>query len=571
MADTHHLTKRNNVWYFMRRVPKAWRSKVGKEFFKVSLGTGNLAEAKTRRTIEELKADAMLAELAKAEQNGIKLTKANAQPASLSVLLEYVRNAVSADDERSRNELMTDPPSADELLDMKIEAETDLQILQNPDEPERHRMVQSWAKPILTKASVTPEDEHAEMQFAEWVRRGLVELARRRLNRFSENFEKDFHDKLFDPAAQTEVTFGALTKIYWAEKKDEFDANGVSEKRADKVKAVLQYLDEAVGSGIAVSSIDDDVVQKVRTLLAKTPANRTKLYGHLPLEEAIKRGVNEGKAVLSSQTQRLYLEILKGVLKVARRKKLLQFNPAEDVKPIAKPATTADQKRLPLTNQQLLSFFGSSFFQSCAPKASLPYDKPDRDWRFWMPLVMVFMGPRPNEVAQLMVRDIKQSAAGTWYLDMVEDHGEETAKSLKTSSSRRRIPLHPELERIGFLSFVEKRRKDSSSIDARLFPNLKPNKYGNRAWYAARRFNEVFLPAAITLGPRQSLYSLRHNVRDALRRINAPADALLAIAGWSPSEKAVSDDYGDPGNPDLYTEWVAAITYPGLDLSFLYV
>lgn len=571
MADTHHLIKRNNVWYFMRRVPNTWRSKVGREFFKVSLGTGNLAEAKTRRTIEELKVDAMLAELAKAEQQGLDASKSSTEPVSLSVLLEYVRSSVSTEDERSRKELLTAPPTADELSDMKIDAELDLQILQDPDEPERHRMVQSWAKPILAQASVVPEDEHAYMQFAEWVRRGLVELARRRLDRYSENFGKEFHDKLFDPAALTEVTFGALTKMYWAEKKEEFDANSVSKKRADKVMAVLKYLDEAVGSATPVSSIDDDVVQKVRTLLAKTPTNRTKLYGDISLNDAIDRGLKEGKCALSSQTQRLYLEIFKGVLNTARRKKLVQFNPAEDAKPIAKPAVTADQKRLPLTTQQLIAFFGSSFFQSCAPKASQPYDKPDRDWRFWMPLIMVFMGPRPNEIAQLMVRDVKQSAAGTWYIDMVEDHGDETAKSLKTSSSRRRIPLHPELEKIGFLTFVEKRRKESPSFDARLFPNLKPNKYGNRAWYAARRFNETFLPASITLGPRQSLYSLRHNVRDALRRINAPADALLAIAGWSPSEKAVSDDYGDPGNPDLYTKWVAGIAYPGLDLSFLYL
>jgi len=51
--------------------------------------------------------------------------------------------------------------------------------------------------------------------------------------------------------------------------------------------------------------------------------------------------------------------------------------------------------------------------------------------------------------------------------------------------------------------------------------------------------------------------------------VKAPAETLLAVCGWSPSGKAVSDDYGDPGDPDLHAEAVAQISYPDLDLSFL--
>lgn len=79
-----------------------------------------------------------------------------------------------------------------------------------------------------------------------------------------------------------------------------------------------------------------------------------------------------------------------------------------------------------------------------------------------------------------------------------------------------------------------------------------------------------FCPGEIVLGPRQSLYSLRHNVRDALRRLKAPDETLLAVCGWAPNGKAVSTDYGDYGHPDLHAEWVERIAYDGLDLSFLY-
>ncbi|SCW52178.1 hypothetical protein SAMN02927924_01003 [Sphingobium faniae] len=133
---------------------------------------------------------------------------------------------------------------------------------------------------------------------------------------------------------------------------------------------------------------------------------------------------------------------------------------------------------------------------------------------------------------------------GVWYMSMTD---EKDGNSLKTQASRRRVPIHSELIQIGFLQFVGRQKQLGAS--ARLFPTLKPNKYGNLAWYPVKRFNEQFLPAAMTLEERQSLYSLRHNVRDALRRVKAPAETLLAVTGWLPSGKAISDNYGDPGNP----------------------
>ena len=70
--------------------------------------------------------------------------------------------------------------------------------------------------------------------------------------------------------------------------------------------------------------------------------------------------------------------------------------------------------------------------------------------------------------------------------------------------------------------------------------------------------------------PNQSFYSLRHNFRDALRRIGAPADALQALGGWSQG-RLVSDDYGDKANPDYQTQFINEVAYAGLDLSHLYV
>ena len=98
-------------------------------------------------------------------------------------------------------------------------------------------------------------------------------------------------------------------------------------------------------------------------------------------------------------------------------------------------------------------------------------------------MICLFMGMRPNEAAQMHVEDLRCTSKGTWYLDIVaagdeDDNGRSSsAKTLKTATSRRKIPVHPELIEIGFLQFVHTRKKTASG--PRLFPDLKQEKGGN--------------------------------------------------------------------------------------------
>jgi integrase len=145
--------------------------------------------------------------------------------------------------------------------------------------------------------------------------------------------------------------------------------------------------------------------------------------------------------------------------------------------------------------------------------------------------------------------------------------GQRCGKTLKTVTSRRKIPLHPELIKIGFVQFVEQRKESGGG--PRLFPDLKPDGYGNHATYALKRFREVYLPAAIEVMPRQSFYSFRHSWRDALRRIDAPDSTLEAVGGWSQGK--TSDAYGDASDPDHQIKIVEKISFPGVDLSALHL
>lgn len=576
VAKTPHLQKRGNVWHYYRRVPLHLAPVIGKKFIKQSLGVSDLKQAKALRNALNVKVDA---EFAAAEQAIASPGQTHdIAPVSLAVLTEHLRSHIEQIDQRSAQRLLSDPPDSEEQrCEMRMDAEIATQILRNRDDPRASEWVMRTSNEVLSSANAQLVGDMTVAQFEETVRRGLLELAARKIDRLDDAHDRTHHDHLFDPQRAPSVTFGELADVFWAERLTSYQTNNVNQKRIDKVKAELSFLREAVGDSTPLSSINDDTVQHVRGLLAALPANRRKFYPKLGIAQAIERGQKEGKRVIDPVTQARYLDCLRDVLTVAVRKQYLRGNPALGIKPIKKSKTPASAKRAPLSVEQICAFFTGGFYKSFTADAPKPYTKQDRAWRFWLPLIMAFSGARPKEIAQLMWADVQQTPNGTWYLNVIETEDEDVEatpkgaeKTVKTESSRRRIPLHPELIRIGFLGFVNQQKKKAGHKNARLFPDLKPDHYGNVATYANRRFNEVFLPAEITLAKNQVFYSFRHSVRDAMRRAKVPAETLLAVTGWSPAGKAVSDDYGDPGNPDLHIEWVEKIDYPGLDLTFLH-
>lgn len=560
VADTLHLQKRGETWFYYRRIPRHLVPALGKQFIKRSLGVTSLADAKKLRPIEDLKADALFAAAEKAE------APTAAPTVSLAVLTEHVRQTVEMLDKGAAKSLAEDPPvDAAERAEMRQDVELDLQALRDPSDPNSHQAVQSIANRMAAEKGVdTGQPGFPTAEFFDLIRRGLVEVERRRLGRYDHGHAAPFYDPAFDPARAPAVTFGELADAYLAEKVAEYDASGVAQKRVDKVRAAVTTFRDIIGEKTLVNMIDDDMVQAARATVAKLPINRVLKYPKLTVAQAIEQGAKDKRATLSPISQGVMLDTFRDVLKLAVRKKYLTSNPAEGLKPLAKDKVALGDKRKPFTEAQIAQFFASPFYKAVAAGT---YKKPDAAWRKWLPLLMAFTGARPNELCQLHIDDLKRTEKGTLYLD-ITDEGE--GKKVKTKSSRRRVPLHKELIGLGFVEFVEGRRKAAGKNGPRLFHELKADFYGdNFAWYANKRFNEAFLRDAIELTDRQTLYSFRHSFRDGMRRAKAGPDALLFICGWSPSGAAVSDAYGDGGNPDLHVEAVNAVSYEGLSLDHL--
>jgi integrase len=574
-VSDQHLQRRNGVYYYRRRVPLQLVAKLGKKFVQVSLHTTSLKEAKKRRTLRDLEWDAKFAALSSPAHGGddpAVQTPALTQPLSENELLQLVRDYVARQDQLARKREVTDyPENPAQRAEMAIEDELESQILQSREHPQTQQWIYLAGQEALKAIGRSFEDPAIPGEaLAELVRRALLELTRRRHARFVDDHRRSFFDELFDASRSPKERFGKLAEQRLRLVEEDAAINKLGAKGLDRQRAAMALIREIVGDETFLDAVDYDACLRVRTVLARLPRNRNKLYSDLPVDQAIARAEKEGKPRLAPVTQERYLAALRDILDLAAKKRLITVNPAEGLTPIKRDAVAASDKRKPFTLLQIADFFKSGFYAECA-KHEPPFAHDKTGWRFWLPLLCLFLGMRPNEAAQLHVADLRQTLKDTWYLEIEatadDDESNGAAKTLKTVISRRKIPLHPELLKIGFVQFVEQRKK--SGAGPRLFPDLKPDKYGNVAAYALKRFRESYLPEAIKLEARQTFYSFRHSWRDALRRIDAPDSTLEAVGGWSQGK--TSDSYGESNNPDVQFKIIRKISFSGLDLSALHL
>jgi integrase len=183
-------------------------------------------------------------------------------------------------------------------------------------------------------------------------------------------------------------------------------------------------------------------------------------------------------------------------------------NPFEGVKPVDPGADR--EKRLPFSVDDLRAIFSSPLYTGSESVAhrSTPGKAVIRDAKFWLPLLALYTGARLDELGQLLVADVK-SEDGVTYLDL-NTIGE--GKHIKNKGSRRKVPVHPELVRAGFLRYVDRlRRKHETQV----FPELKPDARG--VWTGAlSTWLNRYLDTIGIKDRRKVIHSFRHTFKDAL-------------------------------------------------------
>ncbi|RFU48020.1 site-specific integrase [Paraburkholderia sp. DHOC27] len=254
----------------------------------------------------------------------------------------------------------------------------------------------------------------------------------------------------------------------------------------------------------------------------------------------------------SRSTQRSYLSLLKALFSACVSDDLLASNPATAVKLDATKQRSV-KARVPFSVDDLNAILPTLRKNDVKPS------------RYWLPLVSIFTGMRMMEIGQLRANDIKTEhyTDATGKRHSVEviyatDEGDEQA--LKSQSSKRRIPVHPELVTLGFVEYAR-----SLSNDARLFPELKMNKLGRITAQYSHAFSKHLRNVCKITDPRKTFHSFRHGFKNALREGGVVEDVSDALTGHSTG--SVARSYGDdywPLRP--LAEAIERVRYHGLQL-----
>lgn len=197
-------------------------------------------------------------------------------------------------------------------------------------------------------------------------------------------------------------------------------------------------------------------------------------------------------------------------------------------------------------------------------------------YQFWMPLIAVFTGMRISEIAGLTTRDIEQRE-GIWCIKVEEN--ESIGKRIKTISSRRLVPIHSKLEQIGFIDYVEARKKSKSVM---LFDGVYFNQKNGWGHAPSTFFTRIPSPSSkgggyfYKVGVHTSahdgkdMHAFRHTLIDQLKNSGLSDDFIPyiveSISGHQKTNKTEADKYGDGLTLQQKAKYLEHAAYSGLNI-----
>jgi integrase len=208
------------------------------------------------------------------------------------------------------------------------------------------------------------------------------------------------------------------------------------------------------------------------------------------------------------------------------------------------------------TVEQLQRLFDAPAFSGCRSERQWtePGDMRIDDTRFWVPLLALFSGARRGELVSLRGEDIFQQD-GVWCIRIDERYDDDgnLVATVKNEHSVRVIPVHPELERLGFLDFVRKKGRGN------LFdPN--GDKLGK---FFARLLSSLDMKSQ-----RLVFHSFRHSFEDAMLEGIEDFAVRFQITGRESGHSSAL--YQTRLKPRVMLEKLSQVRFDGLDLTRLY-
>lgn len=243
-----------------------------------------------------------------------------------------------------------------------------------------------------------------------------------------------------------------------------------------------------------------DFIGKTATLDDITPQSILNFQTWLATDDPI----TERKAI-TPRTIDGYTEIVSNVYKTTIKK--LADNPVEGRLVTKKQRMKSNRK--PFTPDELTRIFDAKRLNLCANPADV-----------FVPVLGLLTGSRPASICQLRLGDIRREDG----INIISYHDYIEENSAKTNATNRLAPLHPILEKIGFLRYLDDIKKlPDANATTLIFPWLNLYEQGY-ADVPTQNFRDVLKHLKIYVPNVKVFYSLRHTTNQRMKERGVPED-----------------------------------------------
>lgn len=308
-----------------------------------------------------------------------------------------------------------------------------------------------------------------------------------------------------------ETTEATLEELIETFAEEQIRGGNWTDKTERANRAMFRLLVEIMGEGKPCGRIAAKDCRKVKETLAKLPSRfRTR-------KET--KGMSVAQATQSDLEPKLHVTTINkhltaysNLFRWAVNNSYLANNFFQG---IALPQRRNDEpSRKAFTHEQLQTIFDNLTHNDGLAR---------KDAHKWGSLIGLFTGARVNEIAQLRVKDVRQ-IDGIWCFDINDSDN----KTLKTTASKRIVPIHPKLIELGLLDY-------RNSVEVQGYERLlyeltycRGNGYGKNL---SRWVNERFLTKLEIKTKELTFHSFRHTLITTLFQTGVEEPLVKAIVG----------------------------------------
>lgn len=288
---------------------------------------------------------------------------------------------------------------------------------------------------------------------------------------------------------------------------------------------------------LRLGDITKEKARTFRDALGRVPIRLSKKEQQKPLP-ALLKGVPESAQTSAATTVNKSLQMLSAILGYAEREGELDHlptfkNPFKGIKLVID--RRQEDNRTPFTQADLTAIFATGIFT----KGERPRGG-GGEAAFWLPVLGLLTGARLGELAQLRIGDIKQDPeAGLWFIDI----GTAGGRTIKTATSRRKVPLHPHLIEMGFLRYHQSLLDRGDGPEADLWPGIKSDVASQKAAAWSKWFGRFLRKVAKVEDGNKVFHSFRHCFKDMSREATDDMELRNALTGHS--TEGVGSTYGE--------------------------